>query len=118
MQYNLGYHEILLSFANNINTPMGGTHVSGFKTALTRVLNNYARKNGLLKEKDLNFSGDDVREGLSAVISVKLLTRPQFESQTKVKLANADVEGAVNSITGEKLSEYLEENTAVAKRVL
>ncbi len=118
MQYNLGYHETLLSFANNINTPMGGTHVSGLKTALTRVLNTYARKIGILKEKDVNFTGDDVREGLSSVISVKLLTRPQFESQTKVKLTNADVEGAVNSIVGEKLAEYLEENPAVGKRIM
>src|SRR5581483_9813021 len=118
MQYNLSYYETILTFANNINTPDGGTHLSGFKTALTRVLNNYARKNGLIKEKEANFSGDDVREGLSAVISVKLLTRPQFESQTKVRLTNVDVEGAVNSIVGEKLSEYLEENPAVDKRII
>ena len=117
IQYNLGYQETILSFANNINTPDGGTHLSGFKTALTRVLNNYARKNGLLKEKEVNFTGDDVREGLSAVISVKL-AHPQFESQTKVKLANGDVEGIVNSIVGEKLTEYLEENPQVAKRVI
>ena len=117
IQYNLGYQETILTFANNINTPDGGTHLSGFKTALTRVLNNYARKNGILKEKENNFSGDDVREGLSAVISVKL-AHPQFESQTKVKLTNGDVEGIVNSIVGEKLTEYLEENPAVAKRVL
>ena len=117
IQYNLGYQETILTFANNINTPDGGTHLSGFKTALTRVLNNYARKNGLLKEKETNFTGDDVREGLSAVISVKL-AHPQFESQTKVKLANGDVEGIVNSIVGEKLTEYLEENPAVAKRII
>ncbi len=118
LQYNLSYHETILSFANNINTPMGGAHLSGFKTALTRVLNNYARKNGILKEKENNFSGDDVREGLTAVISVKLTTRPHFESQTKVKLVNPEVEGAVNSIVGDKFAEYLEENPAVAKRVL
>jgi DNA gyrase subunit B len=117
LQYNLSYQETLLTFANNINTPDGGTHLSGFKTALTRVLNKYARKNGLLKEKDANFSGDDVREGLSAVISVKL-THPQFESQTKVKLSNNEVEGIVNSIVDDKLSEYLEENPAVAKRII
>src|SRR5262249_10208092 len=117
-QYNLSYQETILTFANNINTPDGGTHLSGFKTALTRVLNNYARKNGMLKEKDTNFSGDDVREGLSAVISVKLLTRPQFESQTKVRLTNTDVEGAVSSVTFEKLTDYLEENPAVAKRII
>jgi DNA gyrase subunit B len=117
VQYNLGYQETLLTFANNINTPEGGTHLSGFKTALTRVLNNYARKNGLLKEKDTNFSGDDVREGLAAVISVKL-THPQFESQTKFKLVNTDVESIVNSIVYEKLSEYLEENPAVGRRII
>ena len=118
MQFNLGIHETLLSFANNINTPMGGTHASGFKTALTRVLNQYARKSGQLKEKDANLSGEDVREGLIAIISVKLTERPAFESQTKVKLTNAYVEGVVNSIVGEKLTEYLEENPAVAKRII
>jgi DNA gyrase subunit B len=117
IQYNLGYTEAVLSFANMINTPDGGTHLSGFKTALTRVLNNYARKQGLLKEKDLNFSGEDVREGLSAIISVKL-PRPQFESQTKVKLVNGEVEGIVNSIVGEKLSEFLEENPTIARRIV
>jgi DNA gyrase subunit B len=117
MQYNLGYQETILSFANNINTPDGGTHLSGFKTALTRVLNNYARKNNLIKEKETNFTGDDVREGLTAVISVKLHD-PKFESQTKVKLANNEVEGVVNSIVGEKLSEFLEENPAVARKVI
>ena len=119
MQYNFGFQESILTFANNINTPDGGTHLSGFKTALTRVLNNYARKNGFLKtEKDLNFTGDDVREGLTAVISVKLLTRPQFESQTKVRLVNNDVEGAVNNVVGEKLTEFLEENPAIGKRII
>ena len=119
LQYNFGFQESILTFANNINTPDGGTHLSGFKTALTRVLNNYARKNGFLKtEKDLNFTGDDVREGLTAVISVKLLTRPQFESQTKVRLVNNDVEGAVNNVVGEKLTEFLEENPAVGKRII
>jgi DNA gyrase subunit B len=117
LQYNLGYQEMILSFANNINTPDGGTHLSGFKTALTRVLNNYARKNNLLKEKETNFTGDDVREGLTAVISVKLHD-PKFESQTKVKLANNEVEGVVNSIVGEKFSEFLEENPAVARKVI
>ncbi len=117
LQYNLGYSEAVLSFANMINTPNGGTHLSGFKTALTRVINNYARKGGFIKEKEPSLSGDDVREGLSAVISVKL-PHPQFESQTKVKLANNEVEGIVNSIVGEKLAEFLEENPAVAKRVV
>jgi DNA gyrase subunit B len=118
MQYNQSDQETILTFANNINTPDGGTHLSGFKTALTRVLNNYARKNGLIKEKETNFTGDDVREGLSAVIAVKLMTRPQFESQTKVRLVNIDVEGAVSNIVGEKLAEYLEENPAVGKRIV
>ncbi|HLJ55929.1 MAG TPA: DNA topoisomerase subunit B [Chthonomonadaceae bacterium] len=117
MQYNLSYQETILSFANNINTPDGGTHLSGFKTALTRVLNNYARKNNLIKEKEASFTGDDVREGLTCVISVKLHD-PKFESQTKVKLANNEVEGVVNSIVGEKLSEFLEENPAVARKVI
>src|SRR5579872_3996412 len=117
MQYNLSYQETILSFANNINTPDGGTHLSGFKTALTRVLNNYARKNNLIKEKEASFTGDDVREGLTCVISVKLHD-PKFESQTKVKLANGEVEGIVNSIVGEKLSEFLEENPAVARRIV
>ncbi len=117
LQYNLQYSEVVLSFANMINTPNGGTHLSGFKTALTRVMNNYARKQGLMKEKDPSFSGEDVREGLSAVISVKL-PHPQFESQTKVKLTNGEVDGIVNSIVGEKLAEFLEENPATARRVI
>jgi DNA gyrase subunit B len=117
LQYNLGYQEAVLSFANMINTPNGGTHLSGFRTAITRVLNNYARKQGLIKEKEVNLSGDDVREGLAAVVSVKL-PHPQFESQTKVKLANGEVEGIVNSIVHEKLTEYLEENPAVGKRII
>jgi len=117
LQYNEGFLENIHSYANNIHTAEGGTHLSGFKTALTRVLNNYARKNNLLKEKDSNFSGDDVREGLAAVISVKL-TNPQFEGQTKTKLGNSDVEGLVNSIVGEGLAEYLEENPSVGKRIV
>ncbi len=117
MQYNDGYQENILTFANNINTTEGGVHLSGFKTALTRVINTYARKNNLLKEKENNFNGDDVREGLAAVISVKLFN-PQFEGQTKTKLGNSEVEGIVNSIVGEGLTEYLEENPAVAKRVI
>jgi DNA gyrase subunit B len=117
IQYNLGYMETILSFANMINTPMGGTQLSGFKTALTRVMNNYARKSGALKEKDPSLSGDDVREGLTGVISVKL-PNPQFESQTKVRLTNVEVEGVVNSLVGEKLTEFLEENPNVAKRII
>lgn len=117
IQYNLGYQDTILSFANNINTPDGGTHVSGLKTALTRVLNNYARKSNLLKEKEANFAGDDVREGLTAVVSVKL-THPLFNAQEKAKLLNNEVDGIVNNIVGEKLSEFLEENPAVAKRII
>jgi len=117
LQYNDGYQEILFAYANNIHTIDGGTHVSGFRTALTRVLNAYARKNNLLKEKDVNFSGDDVREGLTVVISVKL-PNPQFESQTKVKLRNAEIEGVVNSIVGEALSDFLEENPGVARKII
>jgi DNA gyrase subunit B len=117
LQYNEGYQETLFAYANNIHTIDGGTHVSGFRTALTRVLNNYARKNNLLKEKDANFTGDDVREGLTTVLSVKL-PNPQFESQTKVKLRNAEIEGIVNSIVGEALGDFLEENPAVARKVV
>jgi DNA gyrase subunit B len=117
LQYNQGYQELIYTFANNIYTQDGGTHLSGFKTALTRVLNTYARKSGALKDKDQNFSGDDVREGLTAVISVKLVN-PQFESQTKVRLANQDVDGIVNSVVGEELTHFLDENPAVAKRII
>ena len=117
VQYNAGYQENILSYANNIHTSEGGTHVSGFKTALTRAINAYARKANLLKEKDTNFSGDDVREGLTAVISVKLLY-PQFEGQTKTKLGNSDIEGLVNSIVGEKLASYLEEHPPVARKII
>ncbi|MHB9133521.1 MAG: DNA topoisomerase (ATP-hydrolyzing) subunit B [Armatimonadota bacterium] len=117
MQYNDGYQETLFAYANNIHTIDGGTHVSGFRTALTRVLNLYARKNNLLKEKDLNFTGDDVREGLTVVLSVKL-PNPQFESQTKVKLRNAEIDGIVNSIAGEAMTEFLEENPAVARKII
>ena len=117
LQYNAGYHEEILTFANNINTTEGGVHLSGFKTALTRVINTYARKSGALKEKDNNLQGDDVREGLTSVISVKLLN-PQFEGQTKSKLGNSEVEGIANSIVGEGLGEFLEENPNVAKRIV
>jgi DNA gyrase subunit B len=117
LQYNDGFQEILFAYANNIHTIDGGTHVSGFRTALTRVLNAYARKNNLLKEKDPNFTGDDVREGLTLVLSVKL-PNPQFESQTKVKLRNAEIDGLVNSITGEAMSDFLEENPGPARKVI
>lgn len=117
LQYHTGYQETLLSYANNIHTVEGGTHLTGFKTALTRVLNQYARKMGILKEKDANFSGDDVLEGLTAVIAVKLL-HPQFEGQTKTKLGNLEVQGLVNSIVGEAFSEYLERNPSIARKIL
>lgn len=117
MQYHTGYKETFLSFANNINTIEGGTHASGAKTALTRVINAYARKMNFLKEKDNNFLGEDVRGGLTLVIAVKLL-HPQFEGQTKTKLGNSDVDGIVNSAVGESLIEFFEENPAVAKRVV
>ena len=117
LQYNQTYTETVLSFANNVHTKEGGTHLSGFRTALTRVINQYARKSGAIKEKDPNLSGDDVREGLTAVISVRLF-KPQFEGQTKAKLGNSEVEGIVNSIMGEGLTQFLEENPTVAKRVI
>jgi DNA gyrase subunit B len=117
LQYNASYLEHILSYANNVHTAEGGTHVSGFKTALTRVINQYARKANLLKEKDPNFGGDDVREGLTAVISVKL-RNPQFEGQTKTKLGNSEIEGLVNSIVGEALAEYLEEHPSVARKIV
>ena len=117
LQYNDGYQENILSYANNIHTAEGGTHVSGFKTALTRAINTYARGKGLLKEKDANLVGDDVREGLTAVISVRLL-RPQFEGQTKTKLGNSELEGLVASIVHEGLAEYLEEHPSVSRRIV
>jgi len=117
LQYNDGYLESIHSYANNIHTVEGGTHLSGFKTALTRAINAYARRHDLLKEKDKNFAGDDVREGLTAVISVKLLN-PQFEGQTKTKLGNSEMDGLVNSVVGEGLSEFLEENPTAARRIV
>jgi len=117
LQYNGSYIENILSYANNIHTTEGGTHVSGLKTALTRVINQYARKANLLKEKDTNFGGDDVREGLTVVISVKLLN-PQFEGQTKTKLGNSEIEGLVNSIVGEALAEFLEEHPSVSRKIV
>ena len=111
MQWNSSYQESVFSFANNINTHEGGSHLSGFRSALTRTLNAYARGKGLLKEKDANLTGDDVREGLTAVISVKLAD-PQFEGQTKTKLGNPPVEGLVKETVNRKLGEFLEENPA------
>jgi len=115
-QYNDSYNELLLSFANNIRTVDGGTHLSGFKTALTRVFNTYAKTSGILKEKDPVPSGEDLREGLAAVVSVKL-PEPQFEGQTKGKLRNTEIEGLVASIVSERLSVWLSEHPAEAKRI-
>ncbi|WP_291569869.1 DNA topoisomerase (ATP-hydrolyzing) subunit B [Clostridium sp. UBA4548] len=117
LQYNDTYIENLFSFANNIDTVEGGTHLVGFKTALTRVLNDYAKKFGFLKESDKNLSGEDVREGLTAVISVKL-TEPQFEGQTKTKLGNSEVRGIVETIVADTVSAFLEENPAVGKSII
>jgi len=116
LQYNDSYNELLLCFANNIRTVDGGTHLSGFKTALTRVLNVYARQAGLIKEKDPVPTGDDLREGLAAVISVKL-PDPQFEGQTKGKLRNTEIEGLVSQIVSERLEAWLEEHPSEAKRI-
>jgi len=116
-QYNDSYQENLFSFVNNIPTTEGGTHLIGFKTALTRTLNNYAQKNNLIKSDGLVLTGDDVREGLTAVISVKV-PDPQFEGQTKTKLGNSEVRGVVESIVGEALSDYLEQNPPEAKKIV
>jgi len=116
-QYHTGYADNMLSFANNVHTTEGGTHMSGFKTALTRAINTYARKAGILKDKDNNLTGDDVRDGLTSVISVKLPS-PQFEAQTKIKLTNYEIEGITNSVFGEAFTEYLDENPAVGRRIV
>ncbi len=118
LQWNDGYTETVYSFANNINTHEGGTHLSGFRSALTRTINFYVSKNNLAKDlKDANIGGDDIREGLTAVVSVKI-PRPQFEGQTKTKLGNTEVKGIVEAILNDRLGAYLEENPAVAKRVI
>jgi len=117
MQWNASYQESIFSFANNINTHEGGSHLSGFRAALTRTLNAYARNKGLLKEKDDNLAGEDVREGLTAVISVKLHD-PQFEGQTKTKLGNPPIRGLVEETVNRKLGEYFEENPSDARRVI
>ena len=117
MQYNDSYQENIYSFVNNINTEEGGTHLAGFKIALTRAANDFARRLNVLKDKDGNLSGEDVREGLTAVISLKV-REPQFEGQTKTKLGNSEVRGIVDSIVTEGLTEYFEENPAVTKKVL
>jgi len=118
LQYNDSYIDKIFCFANNINTVDGGTHLVGFKTALTRTLNNYAQKNNLFKKNQkIVLSGDDVREGLTAVVSVKL-PDPQFEGQTKGKLGNSEIKGVVETIVGQRLSEYLEENPAIGKKII
>ena len=117
IQYNDGYNETVMSFANNIVTPEGGTHEEGFKVALTRVLNAYARKKNILKDADSALSGDDVREGICTVISVKL-QEPQFEGQTKGKLGNSDMRGFVSNLVTNKLGEFFEENPSVAKMII
>ena len=117
IQYTDSYSEVVLSFANNINTEEGGTHLSGFRSALTRTLNDYGRKNNIIKEKEENLSGEDVREGISAVISVKL-PDPQFEGQTKAKLGNSETRGVVDSVLSEELAIFLEENPRVGKQIL
>ena len=117
LQYNDSYTENIYSFANNINTHEGGTHESGFKSALTRIINDYSRKMGFVKDNESNLTGDDVREGLAAIISVKI-PEPQFEGQTKTKLGNSEVRGIVESLLGEKLMEYLDENPSVARKVI
>ena len=117
VQYNDSFNEIVFAFANCINTEEGGTHLTGFRSALTRVINDYARRQGFIKEDQANLTGEDTREGLAGVISVKL-TDPQFEGQTKTKLGNADVRGIVDSVVSEGLSRYLEENLPEGKRIL
>ncbi len=117
LQYNDTYTENVLAFANNINTPDGGSHVTGFRAALTSSLNDWARRAGVLKDNDNNLSGDDVREGLTAVISVKL-TDPQFEGQTKAKLGNPEVKGQVQTAVADSLGQYLDENPADGRRII
>jgi DNA gyrase subunit B len=117
LQWNTGYSETVLAFANNINTHEGGTHLEGFKNALTRTINDYSRRQGILKEKDDNLSGEDIREGLTAVISVKL-TDPQFEGQTKTKLGNTEMRSFVQAIVTTGLAEYLEEHPKPARSIV
>jgi DNA gyrase subunit B len=117
IQYNDGYTESIFAFANNINTVDGGTHLVGFKAALTRTLNNYAAKESAQKKEKLTLTGDDIREGIAAVISVKL-PDPQFEGQTKGKLGNSEIKGYVESAVGQRLAEYLEEHPAVARKII
>ena len=117
LQYNDSYVENLFSFANNINTREGGTHLVGFKAALTRTINAYANANDLLKKETESLSGDDVREGLTTVVSVKV-RNPQFEGQTKAKLGNSEVKGIVEAAVNESLGAYFEENPQIAKKII
>jgi DNA gyrase subunit B len=117
MQWNGGYNDNVFSFANNINTHEGGSHLSGFRAAITRTVNDYARSKGLLKEKEDNLSGEDVREGLVAILSVKL-REPQFEGQTKTKLGNSEIRGFVEAVVNQKFAEFLEENPSDAKQII
>jgi len=117
LQYNDGYSETIYTFANNINTKEGGTHLIGFKSALTRTVNSYASSSGLMKDSKEGLSGDDIREGLSAIINVKLMN-PQFEGQTKMKLGNSDIKGIVESIVNDTLGTYFEENPSVARKIV
>ena len=117
VQYNTGYSEMVYSFANNVNTVDGGTHLTGLRSAVTRTLNDYARRSNALKDAEGNLTGDDVREGLTAIVSVKL-TDPQFESQTKAKLGNAEVRGQVEQVVAEAMSTYLEENPRDGKAII
>ncbi len=117
MQHNDSYNEATLSFVNNINTPEGGMHLTGFKSAITKIFNDYARSNKLLREKEENLSGDDLREGLTAIVSIKI-PEPQFEGQTKQKLGNAEARTAVESLVSEKLTYFLEQNPQVAKAIV
>ena len=117
LQYHDGYNENIFSYANNVNTHEGGSHEAGFKTALTRVINDYARKNGILKEKDANLQGEDIREGLTAIVSIKI-EEPQFEGQTKRKLGNTEVKGLVDSLFAEEMTNFLNENPSQAKKII
>src|SRR5437773_425478 len=117
LQWNDGYAETIYTFANNINTNEGGTHLSGFRAALTRTINSYATKNNLAKDLKESVTGEDIREGLTAVISVKI-PHPQFEGQTKTKLGNTEVKGIVEAVLNEKLGAFLEENPSVARRIV
>ncbi len=117
LQYTKGYSENIYAYANNIYTPEGGSHLNGFKSALTRTINNYAKRNNFLKGNEKNLSGEDIREGLTAIVSIKLL-EPQFEGQTKTKLGNPEVKGIVETIVGEELGAFLEEHPTEAKRIV